>query len=245
MRAGWNRYTRSMRQVKPSYNPATVLSARRFRNVARWCLIITPVRQMPCDGAVGEAFLKRRAVVLDNYPSAPNALPWAVPRGVLAAAAVPLSVDNRTIGVLAVRNHRSAPYTAQHAQILTLLAAFVAPALEVVRLYERERALTRDLSATALDHARLLGQIAEHTAGLEQLAARIEVSTRGMGTEPLTVRDVEILRLIATGMTNREIGAALHLSPGTVRNRIGRLLGKLGATDRTQAAVLALARGLL
>ena len=199
----------------------------------------------PGEGAIGQAFEQRRAVVLDDYPSAPHALPWAVTRGALTAAAVPLIVDNRVIGVLGVRNHRSAAYSTEQVHILTLLAAFVAPALEAVRLHERERALTRDLTATALDHARLLGQIAEQKARLEHFLERLDASARVSTAESLTVRDLDILRLVALGMTNREIGAALHLSPGTVRNRVGRLLSKLGATDRTQAAVLALARGIL
>jgi DNA-binding CsgD family transcriptional regulator/PAS domain-containing protein len=105
----------------------------------------------------------------------------------------------------------------------------------------RERTLARDLAATALEHAQLLGRLADRKARLERLA---EPWLPDPGT-PLTRRERELLRLIARGQTNREIGAALHLSPGTVRNQIGRLLVKLGATDRTQAAVLAVTRGLL
>jgi DNA-binding CsgD family transcriptional regulator/PAS domain-containing protein len=63
--------------------------------------------------------------------------------------------------------------------------------------------------------------------------------------ESLSPREAEILRLLVRGMTNREIGRVLHLSPGTVRNYIGRLLDKLGATDRTHAAALAVTLTLL
>ena len=63
--------------------------------------------------------------------------------------------------------------------------------------------------------------------------------------EALPARDQEILRLLALGRTNRQIGVELHLSHGTVRNRVGRILDKLGAADRTHAAVLALALGML
>jgi PAS domain S-box-containing protein len=55
----------------------------------------------------------------------------------------------------------------------------------------------------------------------------------------LTPRERDVLRLIAQGKTNREIGQELHLSPGTVKNHVARLLPKLGAVDRTQAAARA------
>ncbi|SFD39283.1 response regulator transcription factor [Streptomyces aidingensis] len=61
----------------------------------------------------------------------------------------------------------------------------------------------------------------------------------------LTGREVEVLRLIATGATNREIAARLYLSEGTVKNHISRILGRLGLRDRTQAALYARDRGLL
>jgi DNA-binding NarL/FixJ family response regulator len=75
-----------------------------------------------------------------------------------------------------------------------------------------------------------------------QLPTRTPSSPAVMQT--LTQRDRDILRLVARGLTNREIGAALHLSPGTVRNRVGRLLQKLGVARRTQIAVLAVSLGL-
>jgi DNA-binding NarL/FixJ family response regulator len=62
---------------------------------------------------------------------------------------------------------------------------------------------------------------------------------------PLTSREVEVLRLVATGSTNREIAARLYLSEGTVKNHVSRILGRLGLRDRTQAAVYARDHGLL
>jgi PAS domain S-box-containing protein len=62
---------------------------------------------------------------------------------------------------------------------------------------------------------------------------------------PLTPREHQILCLVAEGRTNKAIGSALGLSPGTVKNHITRLLPKLGATDRTHAAVRAAEAGLL
>jgi DNA-binding NarL/FixJ family response regulator len=63
--------------------------------------------------------------------------------------------------------------------------------------------------------------------------------------DSLNAREREILRLIVRGMTNAEIAAALFLSEGTVRNLLSGIFEKLGVTDRTQAAVVALRLGLV
>ncbi len=63
--------------------------------------------------------------------------------------------------------------------------------------------------------------------------------------EPLTEREREILALVAEGLSNAKIGERLYLSEGTIRNAITQILAKLGASDRTQAAVLALRYGLI
>jgi DNA-binding NarL/FixJ family response regulator len=61
----------------------------------------------------------------------------------------------------------------------------------------------------------------------------------------LTPREVEILRLVAAGMSNREIGEALGLAEGTVKNHASNILSKLGVRDRTRAVLKALERGIL
>lgn len=77
------------------------------------------------------------------------------------------------------------------------------------------------------------------------------IAQDSMGQVPSTLahelseREREILQLIASGLSNVEIAEQLHLSDGTVRNYVSALLGKLGVSDRTQAAVLALRYGLV
>ena len=61
----------------------------------------------------------------------------------------------------------------------------------------------------------------------------------------LTDREIEVLRLMAEGLSNSDISATLSISVGTVKTHINRILSKLGARDRTQAVTTAIQRGLV
>ena len=63
--------------------------------------------------------------------------------------------------------------------------------------------------------------------------------------EPLSERELEILRVLATGASNREIANQLYITEGTVKNHVTNILGKLGVRDRTQAALKAKEMGLI
>jgi DNA-binding NarL/FixJ family response regulator len=80
---------------------------------------------------------------------------------------------------------------------------------------------------------KLLGQVADRQT---QPATLI--------TDKLTKREVDVLRLLARGLTNADIAARLHLSEGTVRNHVSAIFAKLDVSDRTQAAVIAIQHGL-
>jgi len=62
---------------------------------------------------------------------------------------------------------------------------------------------------------------------------------------PLTQRESEVLRHLATGLTNKQIAEALHVSYETVKEHVQHVLRKIGVTDRTQAAVWAVRKGLV
>ncbi len=63
--------------------------------------------------------------------------------------------------------------------------------------------------------------------------------------DALTEREVEVLKLVALGLSNQNIAHQLHISEGTVRFHVGNVLGKLGLENRTQAALHALREGLV
>jgi DNA-binding NarL/FixJ family response regulator len=64
-------------------------------------------------------------------------------------------------------------------------------------------------------------------------------------TDPLTPREMDVLRLMVEGLTNRAIANILNLSPGTVKGYVKTILEKLLVSDRTQAAVKAIRTGLV
>ena len=64
------------------------------------------------------------------------------------------------------------------------------------------------------------------------------------GAETLTTRETDVLRCLARGMSNDEIGDELYISPLTVKTHVSNLLGKLNLQDRTQAAIYAIRTGI-
>lgn len=109
-----------------------------------------------------------------------------------------------------------------------------------------------ELQRTALEELQRLGarpaaarvarRLREHAA--RGLPRGPRPSTRANAAN-LTRRESEVLRLLAEGLSNREIAARLFLSPRTVENHVAALLRKLGATTRVQAAQLGARLGLV
>ncbi len=82
------------------------------------------------------------------------------------------------------------------------------------------------------DLVRALRGVSEMAAGSKDLI------------EPLTDREQEVLRLLATGLTNRDIGTILFIAESTVKTHVEHIIAKLGVSDRVQAAVWAARHGL-
>ncbi len=75
--------------------------------------------------------------------------------------------------------------------------------------------------------------------------ARGRAAKRGLGKAGLAEREAEVLRLMATGLSNTEIGQQLFVSVRTVKTRVGNVLAKLRARDRTQAVITAYESGFI
>ena len=86
---------------------------------------------------------------------------------------------------------------------------------------------------------------AKMMAELNRLSARQGKKVTQTLADPLSDRELAVLRLLAEGCSNKEIGSRLHITEGTVKNHMTNVLGKLDVLDRTQAALKAREMGLL
>ena len=77
------------------------------------------------------------------------------------------------------------------------------------------------------------------------LLAEDKAQTRSLVDHDLTEREITVLRLVASGQTNKEVANSLELSENTIKNHLGNIFHKLHVYDRTQAAVLAIRRGII
>jgi DNA-binding NarL/FixJ family response regulator len=96
------------------------------------------------------------------------------------------------------------------------------------------------------DADELMSAIRSVYAGKSRIPAAVaEKLAERMGGPALTAREIEVLKRIVAGRSNKEIAADLFISEATVKTHINSLLSKLGVTDRTQAATTALQRGIV
>ncbi len=77
------------------------------------------------------------------------------------------------------------------------------------------------------------------------VAVRLMERMRGPAEEALSSREIEVLRLVAKGASNREVAEELYVSQATVKTHLIHIFGKLGVSDRTAAVTKALDRGIL
>jgi DNA-binding NarL/FixJ family response regulator len=128
-----------------------------------------------------------------------------------------------------------------------------AAALDVVRAGARGF-LLKDVTLDRLvDAVRTLAAGGTMIRPLMTARAEGELATRGVqipaaaegSLAELTEREREVLRLLASGFSNREIARALFVAEGTVKNHVSNILTKMGVRDRTRAVIKAAERGLL
>ncbi|MBA3414114.1 MAG: response regulator transcription factor [Chloroflexia bacterium] len=126
----------------------------------------------------------------------------------------------------------------------------------VLTTYDSDADILRAIEAGATGYLlkdapreELLGAIRAAAVGRPTLApavtARLLARIRSPTTEPPSARELEVLRLVARGRSNREIGRELRISEATVKSHLIHLFQKLGVGDRTAAVTTALERGLI
>ena len=134
-----------------------------------------------------------------------------------------------------------------------LRAEFPDARVVLLSVFEGEEDIWRAVQAGALGYVPKSAEIAEVLEGIRELAAGREyfpaaiaarlTARRARGT--LTPRELQVLREIVAGRSNKEIATALHLSEAAVKLYISNTLAKLGVADRTQAAIQAIRRGIV
>jgi len=153
------------------------------------------------------------------------------PRDLASSIVVPLSLSGRLVGVLNASREPGAPRMDDTA----------------VRLLE----LLANQAAILIDSVQMLDELQRKDQRLEQLVDQLLGETgRRPATAidllaPLTRREQQVLELLVDGLTNREIALRLVVEPDTVKDHVQSIIKKLGATDRTHAAVIAVRGGIV
>jgi two-component system NarL family response regulator len=138
--------------------------------------------------------------------------------------------------------------------ILAIRGEFPDARILVLTTYDNDESVFRALENGAKGYllkdcstADLLAAIRKIHAGgshvSERAAARL--AERAMAGGPLSPREIEVLKWIAEGKSNKEIAAVLFISEGTVKTHVLSIHEKLGVSDRTEAVVIAIKRGIL
>src|ERR1700738_4965237 len=153
------------------------------------------------------------------------------PRDLASAAVVPLALSGRLVGVINASREPGAPRMDENAaHLLELLA---------------------NQAAILIDSFQMLDELQRKDQRLEQLVDQLLGETgRRPATSiellaPLTRREQQVLELLVDGLTNREIALRLVVEPDTVKDHVQSIIKKLGATDRTHAAVIAVRGGIV
>lgn len=137
--------------------------------------------------------------------------------------------------------------------IRTIRAAWPEARVIVLTTFDGDEDIFRALQAGAKGYLlkdtpreELLEAIRAVYAGRKHIPSEVAAKLADrLTSETLTEREREVLQLIVAGQSNKEIGASLNISEGTVKVHVNSLLGKLGVSDRTQAVTEALRRGLV
>ena len=211
------------------------------------------------EGVTGQVYACRRPVLHHSYRDVPHGhLPSTHPARHGAVAAIPIWWRGDVIGanvLFAGRPHRFSTAEIDRLEMLTQLAApgivraaAGDPSLtNLIPKLPPEQMIPESRPASVLSDAvplspSLTTAIGVSAPGGHELPAG---STVALDPTPFTPRERDVLRLLAIGVTDKELAQALVISPKTVEKHVGALLRKTGSTSRTAAVMRALDRGWL
>jgi DNA-binding NarL/FixJ family response regulator len=137
--------------------------------------------------------------------------------------------------------------------LLAIRAEFPAARVIMLTTYEGDVQILRAVKAGAQGyllkstlHSDLLRTIRAVHAGKGSLSPEVSFQVaQHLGDDALTPAEIAVLRLIAAGNANKEIGDQLGVTEDTVKGRVKSILSKLNANDRTHAAIIGLKRGII
>jgi two-component system NarL family response regulator len=137
--------------------------------------------------------------------------------------------------------------------ISTVCAEFKSARIIVLTTYDGDEDIYRGLQAGAQGYlikdakpSELLNAVRTVHRGQRYISPDVGAKlVQRMSNPELSERELAVLRLVAQGMSNLEIATALSISESTVKSHLNRILSKLGVSDRTQAVIIAVKRGIV
>ncbi len=137
--------------------------------------------------------------------------------------------------------------------IVAICAEFKQARIMVLTTYDGDEDIYRGLQAGAQGYLlkdakphELLNAIRMIHSGQKYVPPEVGAKlVQRMNNPELSERELDVLRLMAQGMNNLDIAAALNIGESTVKSHVNRILSKLGVNDRTQAVIVAIKRGIV
>lgn len=137
--------------------------------------------------------------------------------------------------------------------IAEIVDEFADARVMLLSIFETQESIYRATEAGALGCVSKAVEIDVMVAGIRATARGEAYFSEGLeemlaerrAREGLSPRELDVLQHLVSGLSNKEIAAALHLAPSTVKHHLERIFTKLGTKDRTQAATAAVQRGIV